>query len=60
MMTVIKKNKKYQMKSNTKLTIIDQERFTDTYSEIFQDDENKADRFSDYNAYRERYSDNFH
>lgn len=60
MMTVIKKNKKYQMKSNTKLTIIDQERFTDTYSEIFQDDENKADRFSDYNAYRERYSDDFH
>jgi hypothetical protein len=36
------------------------ERFTDTYSEIFQDDENKADRFTDYNAYRERYSDDFH
>jgi hypothetical protein len=60
MMTVIKKNKKYQMKSNTKLIVIMIKRFTDTYSEIFQDDENKADRFSDYNAYRERYSDDFH
>jgi hypothetical protein len=35
----------------------EQERFTDTYSEYFQDDENKADRFTDDNAYREDFRD---
>ena len=31
----------------------ERERFTDKYSEYFQDDENKDDRFTDDNAYRE-------
>jgi hypothetical protein len=33
----------------------EQERFTDTYSEDFEDDENKADRFTD--DYRENFTD---
>jgi hypothetical protein len=33
----------------------EEERFTDAYSEDFQDDENKADRFTDENAYRENF-----
>jgi hypothetical protein len=35
----------------------EQERFTDTYSENFEDDGNKADRFTDDNAYRENFTD---
>ena len=35
----------------------EEERFTDTYSEYFEDDENKADRFTDDNAYRENFTD---
>jgi hypothetical protein len=35
----------------------ERERFTDTYSEDFEDDENKADRFTDDNAYREKFTD---
>jgi hypothetical protein len=35
----------------------EQERFTDAYSEYFQDDENKSDRFTDDNAYRENFTD---
>ncbi len=35
----------------------EQERFTDTYSEYFQDDENKVDRFTDGNACREDFRD---
>jgi hypothetical protein len=35
----------------------DQERFTDTYSEYLQDDENKADGLTDDNAYREDFRD---
>ncbi|MFL6379960.1 MAG: hypothetical protein ACJ72S_01550, partial [Nitrososphaeraceae archaeon] len=35
----------------------EQERFTDTYTEDFRDDENKADRFTDDNAYRENFTD---
>jgi hypothetical protein len=35
----------------------EQERLTDTYSEYFQDDENKADRFTDDNAHREKFTD---
>jgi hypothetical protein len=30
----------------------EQERFTDTYNEDFQDDYDKVDRFTDDNAYR--------
>ena len=37
-----------------------EEKFTDTYSENFQDDENKADRFTDDNAYREKFTDDYH
>ena len=33
----------------------EQERFTDEQSEYFEDDENKADRFTDDNAYRENF-----
>ena len=33
----------------------ERERFTDTYSEDFEDDENKADRFTD--EYRENFTD---
>jgi hypothetical protein len=33
----------------------EQERFTDTYSEYFEDDENKAERFTD--DYRENFTD---
>ena len=33
----------------------ERERFTDTYSEDFEDDENKADRFTD--TYRENFTD---
>ena len=35
----------------------EQERFPDTYSEYFQDDENKADRFTDGNVCREDFRD---
>jgi hypothetical protein len=35
----------------------EQERFTDTYSEYIQDDENKVDKFTDDNAYREDFRD---
>jgi hypothetical protein len=35
----------------------EKERFTDTYTEDFEDDENKADRFTDDNAYRENFTD---
>ena len=38
-------------------THYEQERFTDAYSEDFEDDENKADRFTDDNAYRENFTD---
>ena len=33
----------------------EQERFTDEYSEYFEDDENKAERFTD--EYRENFTD---
>jgi hypothetical protein len=33
----------------------EQERFTDTYSEYFEDDENKAERFTD--DYHENFTD---
>ncbi|MFL6409170.1 MAG: hypothetical protein ACJ71F_19160, partial [Nitrososphaeraceae archaeon] len=36
-------------------THYEKERFTDEYSENFEDDENKADRFSD--AYHENFTD---
>ena len=36
-------------------TQYEKERFTDAYSENFEDDENKADRFSD--AYHENFTD---
>ncbi|MFL6378305.1 MAG: hypothetical protein ACJ72R_12700 [Nitrososphaeraceae archaeon] len=36
-------------------TQYEKERFTDAYSENFEDDENKADRFTDDNAYRENF-----
>jgi hypothetical protein len=35
----------------------EQERFTDTYTEDFQDDYDKVDRFTDDNAYREKFTD---
>jgi hypothetical protein len=35
----------------------EQERFSDAYSEDFEDDENKADRFTDDNSYRENFTD---
>ncbi len=35
----------------------EKERFTDAYSENFEDDENKADKFTDDNAYRENFTD---
>lgn len=35
----------------------EQERFTDTYNEDFQDDYDKVDRFTDDNAYREKFAD---
>jgi len=35
----------------------EQERFTDTYNEDFQDDYDKVDRFTDDNAYREKFTD---
>jgi hypothetical protein len=35
----------------------DQERFTDTYSEDFRDDYDNVDRFTDDNAYREKFTD---
>jgi hypothetical protein len=35
----------------------EEERFTDTHSEDFKDDENKADRFTDDNAHRETFTD---
>ena len=38
----------------------EQERFTDEYSEDFRDDYNKADRFTDDNAYRENFTDDYH
>jgi hypothetical protein len=38
-------------------TQYEKERFTDAYSEDFEDDENKADRFTDDNAYRENFTD---
>ena len=38
-------------------THYEQERFTDTYSEYFEDDENKVDKFTDDNAYREDFRD---
>jgi hypothetical protein len=38
----------------------ERERFTDTYSEDFEDDENKADRFTDDNAYREKFTDDYY
>ncbi|MFL6401550.1 MAG: hypothetical protein ACJ72J_18480 [Nitrososphaeraceae archaeon] len=38
-------------------THYEKERFTDAYSENFEDDENKADRFTDDNAYRENFTD---
>jgi hypothetical protein len=34
-------------------THYEKERLTDTYNEYFEDDENKADSFTDGNAYRE-------
>jgi hypothetical protein len=38
-------------------TQYEKERFTDAYSENFEDDENKADRFTADNAYRENFTD---
>ncbi len=35
----------------------EQERFTDTYSEDFRDDYDNVDRFTDDNAYREKFTD---
>jgi hypothetical protein len=35
----------------------ERERFTDTYSEDFRDDYDNADRFTDDNAYREKFTD---
>ena len=35
----------------------EQERFTDTYNEDFQDDYDKVNRFTDDNAYREKFTD---
>ena len=35
----------------------EQERFTDTYNEDFQDDYDKVDRFTDDNAHREKFTD---
>jgi hypothetical protein len=50
-----KSNKNYQMKKTIKQTNNIQERFTDEYSEYFEDDENKADRFTD--DYHETFTD---
>lgn len=38
----------------------ERERFTDTYSEDFEYDENKVDRFIDDNAYREKFTDDYY
>jgi len=35
----------------------ERERFTDTYSEDFRDDYDNVDRFTDDNAYREKFTD---
>ena len=37
----------------------EQEMFTHTYSEDFRDDYDKADRFTDDNAHREKFTDNY-
>lgn len=49
-----------QVSEEYKIDQYQQERFTDVYTEYFQDDENKADRFTDDNAYREKLTDDYH
>ena len=38
----------------------EEERYTDAYSEDFRDDYDKADRFTDDNAYHENFTADYH